>query len=599
MKRTILFLVTGALLSALTLLAPPPLARAASVLYVVDSPDDNTTSDSKCTLREAITAANGSGSDCGPANIGADVIVFEIGTVTISLGSTLPAINDDLDIDGANTISLSGSNAHRIFSINGGKTFTLENITLQNGFAAANGGAISNLGTLHLDNVKLLNNATDDTHFGGAIYSEGTVTITQSEFDHNTAKRGGAIYTSAALSVSASHLHDNQATSQNNSSIAGGGALWLNGGIVTINSSTLNGNTTDDEGGGIHITSTTTLTLNNITLSLNSAHDGGGIYNDGTTTATNSTFSGNSGDSCGGGIFNDDGSVTLTNVTLSGNSAGTDCGGGVRSQSSVSAQIHLTNVIVANSPTGGNCQLFRPADTNQFNLSDDTTCNFGRDDVDVKLGPLTDNGGTTQTHLPQAGSPAIDGGTNSGCPAQDQRGINRPQGLFCDVGSVEVVPTPPTSTPTATRTPTRSATKTLTRTPTRTATRTATLTPTRTTTVFTPTRTSTPTVTPTQSCQSKPARPKLKSPVNNPTLTISRVTLKWKAASCAIKYKVIVKNAATGKTADRKAGLTVLKYKTDPLPKGATYKWFVKACNPDASAPPRCAKSETERFTLQ
>lgn len=52
-------------------------------------------------------------------------------------------------------------------------------------------------------------------------------------------------------------------------------------------------------------------------------------------------------------------------------------------------------------------------------------------------GALANNGGFTQTHALLAGSPAIDAGTNTGCPATDQRGVSRPQGTFCDIGSYE------------------------------------------------------------------------------------------------------------------------------------------------------------------
>ena len=55
------------------------------------------------------------------------------------------------------------------------------------------------------------------------------------------------------------------------------------------------------------------------------------------------------------------------------------------------------------------------------------------------LGPLANNGGQTQTMLPQAGSPAIDAGNDANCPATDQRGVSRPQGVHCDIGAVELV----------------------------------------------------------------------------------------------------------------------------------------------------------------
>ncbi len=67
------------------------------------------------------------------------------------------------------------------------------------------------------------------------------------------------------------------------------------------------------------------------------------------------------------------------------------------------------------------------------------------------LSGLADNGGPTQTHLPFAGSPAIDGGNPAGCAGLsgatltvDQRGRSRPFGARCDIGALEVE----TSTPT-------------------------------------------------------------------------------------------------------------------------------------------------------
>jgi len=37
------------------------------------------------------------------------------------------------------------------------------------------------------------------------------------------------------------------------------------------------------------------------------------------------------------------------------------------------------------------------------------------------------------------GSPAINAGTNSGCPATDQRGYVHPAGAACDLGAYEYV----------------------------------------------------------------------------------------------------------------------------------------------------------------
>src|SRR5206468_694974 len=66
--------------------------------------------------------------------------------------------------------------------------------------------------------------------------------------------------------------------------------------------------------------------------------------------------------------------------------------------------------------------------------------------ADALLGPIQDNGGPLfgLTRLPTATSPAIDAGDPAGCLdalgnplTTDQRGVSRPIGTRCDLGSVE------------------------------------------------------------------------------------------------------------------------------------------------------------------
>jgi hypothetical protein len=123
-----------------------------------------------------------------------------------------------------------------------------------------------------------------------------------------------------------------------------------------------------------------------------------------------------------------------THVTLSGNSA--SVAGGIFHESGAAI---LKNTLIAAGANGDNCF---GVDGGTFSLADDGTCHFGagRDSVNLLLGPLADNGEPTLTHLPQPGSPAIDGGTGAGCPATDQRGVARTgpgAGSACDVGATE------------------------------------------------------------------------------------------------------------------------------------------------------------------
>jgi hypothetical protein len=110
----------------------------------------------------------------------------------------------------------------------------------------------------------------------------------------------------------------------------------------------------------------------------------------------------------------------------------------------------LQNSIVANN-SGGNCYARATITSNGYNLSSDGTCNFNsRGDLnnhDPLLGPLQNNGGTTDTMALLAGSPAIDAGNPAGCTdggghllTTDQRGMPRPDRedtVGCDIGAYE------------------------------------------------------------------------------------------------------------------------------------------------------------------
>ena len=103
-----------------------------------------------------------------------------------------------------------------------------------------------------------------------------------------------------------------------------------------------------------------------------------------------------------------------------------------------SGSITFLNTIVANNNSAGapECDgspsnLF----SNGYSLDSDNTCDIVN--ANPTLGPLQDNGGPTFTHELLAGSPAIDAGTNTGCPATDQRGVARPIKVTCDMGAYE------------------------------------------------------------------------------------------------------------------------------------------------------------------
>ena len=198
----------------------------------------------------------------------------------------------------------------------------------------------------------------------------------------------------------------------------------------------------NDGGGGIGtFGSSGTVELVNSTVNGNTATNGGGIFsNFSTLILTNSTLSNNVATEVGGGIVNAFGTMTLTNSTVSYNTA--TSGGGILDVLSAGDTSSLTNTIVANNTAGSDCSA--SITSLGHNLDSDGSCNFaGTGDisgVDPLLGPLEDNGGATETHALAGGSPAIDAGDNSPCPAVDQRGYVRPQLSACDIGAFELQP---------------------------------------------------------------------------------------------------------------------------------------------------------------
>jgi hypothetical protein len=216
---------------------------------------------------------------------------------------------------------------------------------------------------------------------------------------------------------------------------------------------------------------------------------GGAVFNQGgTVTIANTTVTGNSaiggaasggiaGSGFGGGLFNLDGSVTLTNDTIDSNSSqgatvsaigseiynlsllALNSLGGSSATSNQTATVTVANSILADTPSGSgvvNNQGNGTATINATgpNILTEAVMNLGGTlsgttfiIANPQLGPLANNGGLTQTMLPAAGSPVISAGSVAAATAAglttDQRGpgFARTSNGTVDIGSVEVVQT--------------------------------------------------------------------------------------------------------------------------------------------------------------
>ena len=401
-----------ALILALMFLPASPFATTFPVTKTADT--NGTCTSGNCSLREAIEAAN--------TNPGADEIPVPAGTYLLTLGQL--SISDDVSIAGAgqtNTI-IDGNASDRVFDIEGNAgVVEISGVTIQNGNVDSQGGGIQNRADLSLTDSTVSGNMASTR--GGGIHSGayfGNTTLTNSTVSGNTTSGGGG---------GISH-----------SSASGG---------LGLSNSTVSGNTAYTGAGIQSTTYRAYFTLANSTVSDNhNVEDGypsgwgGGIQSWGDLRLFNSTVSGNTS-SRAGGIYHWGDSwafSSITNSTVSGNTGVDGDAGGIWGY-----YLWVDNSIVTDNETSAPCS--NVVRSSGYNLTDDDSCDFTAPSdlvvADAKLGPLQDNGGPTKTHALLPGSPAIDAGSvDCPPPATDQRGVTRPQGAGCDIGSVEYLPEP-------------------------------------------------------------------------------------------------------------------------------------------------------------
>ena len=364
-----------------------------------------------------------SNADSGPGSLrqaildtcqGGD-ISFDMGSVVSPIGLTSGELelSKDVVIDGPGADQLTierASGSFRLFSVKPGVGAFFAFLTLANGDATTSPGG------------------------GGAIRNEGgLLQLAAVDLVGNTAQVGGAIANGDGVNQAVTFVIDS--TLRGNVAIHEGGAIinlgadnFGNGGMG-IYQSTISGNAAGTEGGGVY----------------NTGANGYVEFFDSTVTL-NRADKDSSGIGTGGGLHNDPESVPIVigNTIVAGNFAGAspaspdDVSGAL---DSFQASYNLIGV-----------------DTN-LNLDSDGTNIIGTaaSPVDPRLGPLANNGGGIMTHMPLAGSPALDAGNNdiaqvdTLCSCVDQRGpgflrVRTAAGgnasdPTVDIGAVEADPT--------------------------------------------------------------------------------------------------------------------------------------------------------------
>lgn len=449
-----------------------------------------------CSLREAIAAA-GDG----------DTILFALpGSPpwTIALNSALGQIqiDDDLTVvgPGAGSLTISGGDARRIFTVSASASVHLSGVRLFDGRA-------------HL---------SADPH-GGCLLVLGQATVADSRFESCEAwdgvitsnavgGDGGAVHVAAGATFLADGVvfSANQAGNGGGNTSGGSGFTGGRGGAITnLGTATLidcvvDGSRSGDGGGpagfgggggGVANLGTGLLRVDSSTISSNRTGDGhvqspvqgldgrgGGLLCASTCILNNVTISGNAigvvagvgAANVGGGLVVAAGTTRLRNVTVASNTASGNGGGIARDGAGT---IQTRNSIFANNDGAGindECWTAAAAGVvsegyNLIRVNSGCGASFGGTDqegtgaspIDPLLGALADNGGPTLTRALGAGSPAIDGGDPLGCLAWngvadvampfDQRGSGFPRATdgdgdataTCDAGAFEAPALPP------------------------------------------------------------------------------------------------------------------------------------------------------------
>ncbi|VAW48034.1 Alkaline phosphatase, partial [hydrothermal vent metagenome] len=460
-------------------------------------------------LREAIAAANNT---AGAININFSALFDTVQTINLTSNSHI-AISTPMTITGpgANLLTIDAGNGTDNLpnTLDGFRIFrlfqplsqqidvSLSGFTLSGGDNNGLGGAIENFENLTLTDMTLSGNAAQQ---GGGIRTRGTLTLTGSTISGNSASsNGGGIFNTGSMTLTGSTISGNSAGSDGagidtnlgtmnmiNSTISGnsasddGGGICVDRGTLTVTNSTISGNSASDDGGGI-FTQEATLTVTNSTISGNSASgDGGGIFSETEltgplTTIMNVSISGNTAGDNGGGIYNEDGLTVIQLSTITGNTAANNQGSGVASYGDFATLTEVSHSIISGNTNEDVAivenDINNSFQSNGYNLigsgavfnTGNTLDNFNQsgDQINVTnplLGPLANNGGTTQTHALLSGSPAIDAGDPTAAagvgniPLFDQRGtgFSRVQLGHIDIGSFEYYNQAPSITSNAT-----------------------------------------------------------------------------------------------------------------------------------------------------
>jgi hypothetical protein len=381
----------------------------------------------------------------GASNAGGGIYNDAVGTLT-TFDSTLRGSADNL----------------------GGALFNQGTVTLArtviSGGAPTGAGIVNDGGNVTVLDSEIVSNEATVSAAGGINRNSGTLTIRRSLVQDNviqppsgfgTSTKAGAFLneSGATLNIEETWVDRNQAriaSFAEGTPTAVGGAVVNEGGTVNITRSTVSNNFAEDQGGGVYNAAggvvnilSSTFSGNGLIVEQDSAAvttAGGAIYNTvgSDLDIQDSTLTSNHARISGPGIHNQGEILLLNNTILAGNTRDAQADADYTSDSSMGEGRAFNNFF----NIFGRSAEYHPDDL--FAASNIFTIDENFNVTPLQLSHLQNNGGATPTHLPLAGSPAIDNGFSRtqfldqrGFPLVDITGFGNDGDRFRDIGAVE------------------------------------------------------------------------------------------------------------------------------------------------------------------
>ena len=233
-------------------------------------------------------------------------------------GGAMHLEGSSTEITGCNFDGNSAQNYGAIYSTG---TLKITDSNFDSNTASGSSGAIHSTGTLEVAGCNFTDNTAGSN---GAVYSSGTLKITDSNFDGNTAPNYGAVYSTGTTEIRNSDFTNNKGSNAN------GGAVCINGENSVVDNCNFVANEATQAhlfGGAIAITGSGS-SISNSNFERNKAGHGGAVYIESSgINVENCNFTENEANTGGAiSVYHDD--ATITNCNFTSNTA-TDSGGAI------------------------------------------------------------------------------------------------------------------------------------------------------------------------------------------------------------------------------------------------------------------------------